>query len=116
MLENTGGLDMTLAQQHAVVPLVISETHLTDPWDIWRTAFRETAKLLYYSKDGNSVELEYRLNKWLDADQHWYKRGAMDARDYFESTDGEYAWLMLTSEWDWLRKRFDTLYSADLTT
>ena len=116
MLENTGGLDMTLAQEHAVVPLVISETHLTDPWDIWRTAFRETAKLLYYSKDSNNIELEYRLNKWLDAEQHWYKRGAIDARDYFEATDGEYAWLMLTSEWDWLRKRFDALYSADLTT
>jgi hypothetical protein len=116
MLENTGGLDMTLAQEHAVVPIVISETTLTDPWDIWRTAFRETAKLLYYKQDSNNLELEYRLDKWLRAEQLWYKRGAQDARDYFESTNGEYSWLMLTNEWDWLSKRFKSLYSADLTT
>jgi len=116
MLENKGGLDMTLAQEHAVVPIVISETTLTDPWDIWRTAFRETAKLLYYRQDSNNLELEYRLDKWMSAEQLWYKRGAQDARDYFESTNGEYSWLMLTNEWDWLSKRFKSLYSADLTT
>ena len=116
MLENTGGLDMTLAQEHAVVPLVISETTLTDPWDTWRTAFRETAKLLYYQKESNNLELEFRLNKWLTAEQIWYKRGAEDAKNYFESTDGEYSWLMLTNEWDWLNKKFQSLYSADLTT
>ena len=115
MLENTGGLDMTLAQQHAVVPEAISQTELTDPWDIWRTAFRETAKLLYYAKTSDNIELHYRLNRWLDAKQLWYNRGATDAKNYFESTDGEYAWLMLTNEWDWLRKRFDVLYSADFT-
>ena len=112
MLENTGGLDMTLAQEHAVVPIVLSETQLTDPWDIWRTAFRETVKLMYYSKDTNNLELEYRLDKWLSAEQHWYKAGAQDAKDYFESVNGEWAWIMITNEWDWLRKRFDTLYST----
>jgi hypothetical protein len=116
MLENEGGLDMTMAQEHAVVPIVISETTLTDPWDTWRTAFRETAKLLYYKKESNNLELEYRLETWLNAKQLWYKRGAEDAKNYFESTNGEFSWLMLTNEWDWLNKRFMSLYSADLTT
>ena len=73
MLENTGGLDMTLAQEHAVVPLVISETRLDDPWDTWRTAFRETVKLMYYAKTDNSIELEYRLDAWLKGDVVWTK-------------------------------------------
>jgi hypothetical protein len=115
MLENTGGLDMTLAQEHAVIPEVISQTELTDPWDIWRTAFRETVKLLYYAKNSDNIELHYRLDKWLTAEQLWYKRGAEDAQAYFESIDGDYAWIMLTSEWDWLRKRFNAAYAADLT-
>jgi len=116
MLENTGGLDMTLAQEHAVVPLVISETRLDDPWDTWRTAFRETVKLMYYAKTDNSIELEYRLDAWLKGDvvwtkdNLWYARGAEDAKNYFESVDGELSWIMLTNEWDFLRRRFNVLY------
>jgi hypothetical protein len=115
MLNNTGGLDMTLAQEHAVVPIVISETRLDDPWDTWRTAFRETVKLLYYAKTDNSIELRYRLDTWLNGEvvwtkeNPWYKRGAQDAVTYFESTDGDLAWILVTSEWDWLRKRFDAI-------
>ena len=117
MLENTGGLDMTLAQEHAVVPVVLSETRLTDPWDTWRTAFRETVKLMYYAKEDNSIELQYRLDRWLNADEMWakhnpwYQYGANDGKDFFESVDGEWGWIMVTNEWDWLRKRFDALYS-----
>ena len=115
MLNNPGGLDMTLAQEHAVVPIVLSETRLDDPWDTWRTAFRETVKLLYYSKTGESLELRYRLDTWLNGEvvwtkeNTWYKRGAQDAVTYFESTDGDLAWIHVTSEWDWLRKRFDAI-------
>ena len=110
MLENTGGLDMTLAQEHAVVPIVLSETQLTDPWDIWRTSFRETVKLLYYSKDINNLELDYRLNKWMSSDLLWYERGASDAANYFESVDGEWAWIMITNEWDYLWKYYSARY------
>jgi hypothetical protein len=116
MLENRGGLDMTLAQEHAVIPEVISETKLTDPWDTWRTAFRETVKLLYYAQTDNSIELQYRLDRWLNAEvcwaKHnpWYQYGSQDAKDFFESVGGEWHWVMMTNEWDWLRKKFNTLY------
>ena len=120
MLKNNGGLDMTLAQEHAVVPVVLSETRLDDPWDTWRTAFRETVKLMNYAKTDDSIELQYRLDTWLKGEvvwtkeNPWYARGACDAKDFFESIDGEWAWIMVTNEWDWLRKRFDLLYSKDL--
>jgi hypothetical protein len=119
MLENTGGLDMTLAQSHAVVPIVLSETRLTDPWDTWRTAFRETVKLLYYAQTDNSIELQYRLDRWLNAHvcwaKHnpWYQYGSQDAKNFFESVDGEWHWIMMTNEWDWLRKKFNNLYITD---
>jgi hypothetical protein len=110
MLENTGGLDMTLAQEHAVIPIVLSDTYLTDPWDIWRTAFRETVKLMYYARTDESIELKYRLHTWINAEQTWYKNGAQAAIDFFESVDGDWGWIMVTNEWDWLRKRFNALY------
>ena len=118
MLENTGGLDMTLAQEHTVVPLTISETKLTDPWDIWRTAFRETVKLKYYAQTNSNIELQYRLEKWIDVDQTennaslWYKRGSTDAEDFFKSIDGSYDQILVTNEWVWLRERFDSLYAT----
>lgn len=115
MLENTGGLDMTLVQAHAVIPQVLSQTQLTDPWDIWRTAFRETAKLLYYASESNSIELHYRLNQWLTASNIWYKRGAEDAQAFFEGTDGDLKWLRLTSEWDWLKIKFDSCWAKQQT-
>ena len=116
MLENTGGLDMTLSQEHTVVPIVLSETRLTDPWETWRTSFRETVKLMYYAKTDPSIELHYRLDRWINAavcwTKHnpWYQYGSKDAVDFFESVDGEWAWIMLTNEWDWLRQKFNTLY------
>lgn len=119
MLENKGGLDMTLAQEHAVIPIVLSETRLTDPWDTWRTAFRETVKLMYYARTDNSIELHYRLDRWINAEKcwskhnPWYQYGSRDAVDFFESVDGEWGWIMCTNEWDWLRKKFDTLYAKE---
>jgi hypothetical protein len=116
MLSNAGGLDMTLAQEHAIVPIVLSETRLTDPWDTWRTAFRETVKLLYYSKDNKTLESQYRLEKWQagstvwSVDNIWYKKGAQDALDYFESINGELAWVLLTNEWDYLWKFYSSKY------
>ena len=115
MLENNGGLDMTMVQSHAVVPIVLSETNLEDPWEIWRTAFRETAKLLYYNKENANIDSEFRLHKWLLGNQKhpWFARGANDAKNYFESVDGDIAWLMLANEWDWLQKKFNNLYNTD---
>jgi len=122
MLENTGGLDMTLAQKHEVVPRVISQTMITnDSWLIWRTAFREVIKILYYSQTDPSVENEYRLHCWKTVsyanskDDTWQFRGAKDAQDFFDRCGGELHWLMLSSEWKWCRDYFEDLYRAEIT-
>jgi hypothetical protein len=112
MLANKGGLDMTLAQEHAVVPMVISETRLTSPWEVWRTSFRETIKLLYYAKQdqANNIELQHRLCKWMESPD-WYKKGADDAKSFFESVDGDLGWILVTNEWDWLMEHFNRIYA-----
>ena len=122
MLENTGGLDMTLAQKHEVVPRVVSQTVITgDPWLIWRTAFREVIKILYYSQTDPSVENAYRLHCWKTVsyanskDDTWQFRGAKDAQDFFDRCGGELHWLMLSSEWKWCRDYFEDLYRAEIT-
>ena len=40
----------------------------------------------------------------------WYQMGAKDAKDYFESVGGDINWILLTSEWDWLRQHYNKLY------
>lgn len=113
---NSGGLDITLAQEHAVVPLVITQTSLTDPWEIWRTTYREVIKLLHYKETSSSIELDYRLNKWLEGSSNsiWFKRGAEDAVRFYNAFGGDMNWLMLTVEWEYLRNTFQQSYPKEI--
>jgi len=116
MLENTGGLDMTLVQQHVVVPITISETDLSDdPWLAWRTAFREVVKLNYYAKGELSVEGEYRLWSWQTKGSEWSQRGAIDAMNYIREHGLTEEAVMPTVEWAWLEQYFKKIYNADIT-
>jgi hypothetical protein len=111
ILDNPGGLDITLAQKHTVVPIVLSETTLEgDNWTDWRTAFRETVKLMYYNRESPTIDSEYRLHAWMNEGTPWAMKGAQDANDFYERCGGEEAWLLLTVEWDWLKKYYDSLY------
>jgi hypothetical protein len=118
MLENTGGLDMTLAQKHTVIPVTISETSLTDdPWLSWRTAFREVVKIIHYNQKSSTVESEYRLHVWKNSKDLWQRRGAEDAELYYTygSKGADESTLLETSEWVWLRDYFNTRYSDEIT-
>ena len=118
MLENTGGLDMTLAQQHTVVPIVLSETTLVDdPWLSWRTAFREVVKIIHYNQKSTTIESEHRLYAWKNSKDLWQRRGAEDAEVYYTygSKGGDQNTILETSEWDWLRQYFNSRYSAEIT-
>jgi hypothetical protein len=113
ILENSGGLDITLAQPHTVVPILLSETRLAgDDWTDWRTAFREVVKLLKYNESAPTIDSQHRLWTWENRGSPAAIRGARDARQFYESCGGEDSWLLLTVEWDWLRNYYD---SADRT-
>ena len=112
LLDNPGGLDITLSQPHTVVPIVLSQTSLGgDDWTDWRTAFRETVKLLYYNNTSPTIDSEYRLHSWLNKGTPCSIKGAQDGKDFYERCGGEEAWLLQTVEWDWLRKYYNSLYS-----
>lgn len=104
-LANTGsGLDFTLDDLHEVVPIVSGTAYYAvDPWMAWRTAFRETLKLM---ADQTTVENQYRLERWLDdaseGIEHWSYLGAQDAHDFYQSCEGDFDVLKQSYDWQWL--------------
>ena len=110
VLENTGaGLDFTLDQPHAVVPLLSGQTtyHYSD-WMCWRTAFREVIKL----RHDPTPENRWRLSQWLkptnldkvwgDQSEEWSQRGAEDGVEYYDEVKGDFDQLKKSYEWRWL--------------
>lgn len=116
VLQNDGqGLDFTLNQPHESVPLLSGVAHYDqDAWTTWRTAFREVAKLMHFNRVSPTVETDYRLKIWTTVAHgphaDYSIKGAADAVEYYNAVNGDYAELMKTYEWDWLRKYFDNKY------
>lgn len=117
VLENNDpGLDFTLSQSHAVVPVVSATAHYnTTPELTWRTAFREAIKLKADAEKTGSIESKYRLERWLTCAEgkhsKWSLRGARDAVEYYAQTAGEHTELMKSFEWGWLHERYTNRYS-----
>ena len=118
VLENNNpGIDFTLSQAHEVVPLLSGIARFNqDPWTTWRTAFREVVKLKHFMATQPTVETEHRLDTWLTVANgdyaEWCLRGANDAVEYYNEVLGQYDRLMLSFEWNWLRERFNALYTV----
>jgi hypothetical protein len=109
------GLDFTLSQPHAVVPLLSGTAYYNaDPLMTWRTAFREVIKLKDNVAKTNSVESNYRLDVWInDANGNnaeWSLRGASDAVAYYDQVGGNYKELMRSFDWHWLKGYFNSIY------
>jgi len=104
------GLDFTLSKAHEVVP-VLSGIALydSDPWIVWRTAFREVIKLLADDSEASQI----RLQSWLTGNKGEYGNastiGANDAYNYFASVNGDHDKLLLTFEWEWLKEYYELL-------
>ena len=113
VFENKGvGLDFTLDQEHAVVPILSGVAEFNkDPWITWRTSFRECIKLRRNLPD---IESEYRLEQWLTIKNglngDWSVAGAKDAIDYYNCVDGNFEKLKLSYEWKWLNEFFTKKY------
>ena len=111
------GLDFTLSRAHAVVPAVSAVAHYNTTNELtWRTAFRECIKLKDDIVKTGSIESDYRLDTWLTtADGFcagWSIKGARDAVEYYEQVAGDYAELMRSFEWAWLREYYAKKYSV----
>jgi len=118
VLENNNpGIDFTLSQPHESVDMLSGTAHFNqDPWMTWRTAFREVVKLKDSMVRTPTDITEHRLNTWLTVatgnNAEWCLRGAADAIAYYNEVGGDYAKLLLSFEWAWLRERFNSSYSS----
>ena len=118
VLENNNpGIDFTLSQPHESIPLLSGTARFNqDPWTTWRTAFREVVKLKHFMTTQPTIETEDRLDTWLTKAQgdfaEWCLRGANDGIEFYHEVAGDYDQLMLSFEWQWLRQRFNVLYTV----
>lgn len=85
----------------------------TDPFNSWRSAFRECAKLSSKVIDNQKdLETEQRLDAWCEigADRPngiWTIKGARAGRAYGRENRGDLIKLSSINDMDWMRSRFE---------
>jgi hypothetical protein len=112
MQTSNPGLDFTLSAPHDWVPKLSAINHFNEtPWLAWRTAFREVLKLC---QNRPTVENRHRLKKWCELGKgenaNWVLKGAMDAKQYYQTNSSDYDKLMLSYNFDWLKQYYESKY------
>ena len=84
----------------------------TDPFNTWKSAFRECVKLASRSIQGQiDTETTNRLDSWCtlvdDAPYGFYAySGALAGRQYGQENAGNNPALLLINDFDWLKNQF----------
>lgn len=108
--------DMTtsISERLQVVPKISNITAFnTDPFNTWKSAFRECAKLASKVIDSNyDQETDSRLSVWCTtgADNEYGKyaiEGAQEGRSYGYDSIGDNIALMKINDFDWLKDRYE---------
>ena len=98
-------VDLTTYHDVVTVPIVSCSIEFADPWEAWRTAFRETFKLMGITQ--KSIDDEYNLSKWLTCKPtemgKWALRGAHDAW----RLNGASRFEVKLNDWNYLRGLFE---------
>ncbi len=103
------GLDFTLSKPHDIVPVISGVAEFnSDVLMTWRTAFRETLKLIGSTDDESKERLHIWLSEAKGDNAEWSLQGAKDAADYYAEVDGDPTALRLSYDWSWLVQRFDS--------
>lgn len=107
--------DMTtsISKNLRVVPTVANITKFnTDPFNTWKSAFRECVKLSSKSIQGQvDTETEERLDIWCTVASGDYSEfattGALAGRKYGQENAGNIPALSLINNFDWLQEQFN---------
>ena len=110
-----GKVDMTtsISSKFKAIEQVSNITRFnTDPFNTWKSAFRECVKLFSQVIDRqNSVESVERLDVWCriaNGDYGEYAiKGAIAGRDYGNQHRGNLEALAKINDFDWLKRQFD---------
>lgn len=85
----------------------------TDPFNAWRSAFRECTKLASNVVDNNiSVDDAYRLEVWCTRGENrrfgeYAVLGAQQGRDFGTHYKGNVNALRKINDWNWLKEKFN---------
>jgi len=109
------GIDYTMSAEHEVIPTVSANAVFNaSPYQTWRTAFRECAKLAQFNSETPSIDSEYRLDVWTTQAEgeyaDWCLKGANDGVEYYKQNTGNKTELMKAFRWEWLREYFVSKY------
>jgi hypothetical protein len=116
----TDGVDMTTSISENFIPIdnVASITKFnTDPYNAWRSGFRECVKLSSRIIDRQiNHETEERLNTWCTVGSErpygeYAIAGAQQGKEYGLSARGDKEKIKLINDNSWLKKKFDEQYS-----
>jgi hypothetical protein len=106
-------VDMTtgISKNFTAVPIVASPTNFnTDPFNTWKSAFRECVKLASKVIDDSAETIE-RLDVWCNVANGSYANcaieGAIAGRHYGEYHQGDKEALSKINDFDWLKRKFD---------
>jgi hypothetical protein len=106
-------VDMTtsISKNFTAVPIVASSTNFnTDPFNTWKSSFRECVKLASKVIDDSAETIE-RLDVWCNVANGDYAeyaiKGAIAGRHYGEDYRGDKEALSKINDFDWLKRKFD---------
>ena len=109
------GIDYTMSSLHAVVPVTSAIARFnSNPYQTWRTAFRESSKLAQFCDEQENIENAYRLSVWTSEAEgthsEWCLQGARDGVMFYEANKENKTQLKCAFNWVWLREYFASLY------
>ena len=109
------GIDYTMSSLHAVIPITSAIARFnSNPYQTWRTAFREAGKLAQFCDEKDNVENSYRLSVWTSEAEgeysEWCLQGARDGVMFYEANKENKTQLKNAFNWGWLREYFTSLY------
>lgn len=113
--------DMTtsISDKFKAMPEVSNITRFnTDPYNTWRSAFRECVKLSSKTIDRQKTdETEHRLNIWctvgVEEEYGEYAiAGAIAGRKYGEENKGDLEKIYKINNFEWLKNKFESIYGT----
>ena len=114
---NSPDMTTSISDRFKVVDQVSNYTVFdTDPFNAWKSAFRECAKLASKTIQGQEdEETEARLNTWCEKGEtapfgSYIISGASDGRLFGLNNRNKPNVLKLINDFEWLKERFDNIY------
>lgn len=113
--ETSSDMTTSISDKFRAVPTVANITNFnTDPFNTWKSAFRECVKLSSKAIHGQvDTETEERLTVWCTVAKGKFSDysllGALDGKRYGQENAGNLPALSLINDFEWLKSRFQQI-------